>query len=104
MPVKKSSGRCEPPPPVRAAAPRAAHPFLGHAEAVVIACTCAKTIPANLARTLEELGVGGIPFQQAVGAALKAAGYTLGADDVPCAPGTRLIQIVTIIQNARRTA
>ena len=86
------------------AAPRAADPFLGHAQAVLIACKCANTVPANLARTLSELGVNGIPFQQAVRTALKAAGYTIGPDDVPGAPGTRLVQIVTIIQNARRNA
>ena len=84
------------------AAPRAADPFLGHAQAVLIACKCANTIPANLARTLSELGVNGIPFQQAVRTAVNAAGYVLGAAEVPGAPGTRLIQVVTIIQNARR--
>jgi hypothetical protein len=126
MATKKSSGgadakgapaepTCDAPEPPRASpagAPRivpagrtrAAHPFLGHAQAVQIVCKCANTIPANLARTLAELGVNGIPFQQAVRTAINAAGYAIGADDVPGAPGTRLIQVVTIIQNARRSA
>jgi hypothetical protein len=81
---------------------RTADPFLGHAQAVTIVCGCAKTIPANLARTLDELGVNGMPFQQSVRIAVRAAGYAIGADDVPGAPGTRLVQVVTIIQNARR--
>jgi hypothetical protein len=134
MPEKKSSGMedvkpaaaqppaatpCDPPPaapvaggaapPTGARRPAPARPavadlYLGHARAVTIVCTSAKTIPANLPRTLEELGVNGIPFQQAIRTAVKAAGYTLGPEDVPGAPGTRLIQVVTIIQNARRTA
>ena len=126
MPTKKSSGSadssrapaespCEaaekptaaPPGTPRAAPPgptRTTETFLGHAQAVLIVCKCANTIPANLARTLSELGVNGIPFQQAVRTAVNAAGYALGAADVPGAPGTRLVQIVTIIQNARRSA
>jgi hypothetical protein len=87
------------PPAVR---PRAPAPFLGHALAVQIVCRCANTIPENLARTLEELGVNGIPFQQAVRTWVTAAGYAIGADDVPGAPATRLAKVVTIIQNARR--
>ena len=86
------------------APPRAASPFLGHGRAVSIVCASARTIPANLARTLEELGLSGPPFQHSVRCAVTAAGYTLGAEDVPAAPGTRLIQVVTTIQNARRTA
>jgi hypothetical protein len=86
------------------APPRAASPFLGHGQAVSIVCASARTIPANLARTLGELGVSGAPFQHSVRCAVTAAGYTLGVEDVPAAPGTRLIQVVTIIQNARRTA
>jgi hypothetical protein len=69
----------------------------------VIVCHCANTIPANLPRTLAELGLHGIPFQQCVRTGVMAAGYTIGADDIPNAPGTRLIQVVTVIQNARRT-
>jgi hypothetical protein len=110
MPTKKSSA---PAPPKAAAAKlptvppcapptRAADLFLGHAQAVIIVCKCANTVPANLARTLNELAVNGTPFQQAVRTAVKAAGYSLASDDVPGGPGTRLIQVVTIIQNARR--
>ena len=107
VPTSTAGGltRDAPAPPPRSvppAAPRGVDLFLGHAQAVLIVCKCANTIPANLARTLSELGVNGIPFQQAVRTAVKAAGYTLGAEDVPGAPGTRLVQIVTIIQNARR--
>jgi hypothetical protein len=122
MPTKKSSGTaessCEPAEPEAAvpetprarprarpaATPRGTDRFLGHAEAVVIVCKCANTIPANLARTLSELGVNGIPFQQAVRTAVTAAGFAIGADEVPGAPGTRLVQVVTVIQNARRSA
>jgi len=116
MPEKKSSGMedaqpaaAQPPAatpcdPAPAAPPPLLNLFLGHARAVMIVCASAKTIPANLARTLEELGVSGVPFQQAIRTAVKAAGYTLGPEDVPGAPGTRLIQVVTIIQNARRSA
>ena len=99
MPDEKSSserGPCAPPRPVDL--------FLGHGQAVAIVCASARTIPANLARTLEELGVSGAPFQQSVRTAVSAAGYALGVDDVPAAPGTRLIQVVTIIQSARRRA
>jgi hypothetical protein len=85
-------------------APRAADPYLGHARAVVIACSCAKTIPANLPRTLVELGVNGIAFEQCVRTRVRIAGYAIGPDDIPNAPGTRLIQVVTVIQNARRSA
>src|SRR6185436_9710434 len=95
-PAPAATGPCAP--------PRAVDPFLGHGQAVTIVCASARTIPANLARTLEELGVSGAPFQQSVRTAVTAAGYTLGVDDVPAAPGTRLIQVVTIIQNARRRA
>jgi hypothetical protein len=125
MPTKKSSGQadsrrapaepgCDVPEPPTASAttphaapavrPRAVAPFLGHARAVQIVCKCANTVPENLARTLEELGVNGIPFQQAVRMGVTAAGYAIGADDVPGAPGTRLAKVVTIIQNARRIA
>jgi hypothetical protein len=93
---KDRKDRCEEPP--------APDPCLGHARAVVIACTCANTIPANLPRTLAELGVNGIPFQQCVRTGVKTAGYAIGADDIPSAPGTRLIHVVTVIQNAARTA
>jgi hypothetical protein len=111
MPEKKSSS-AEPPQadsavrPTAApcAPPRAAAPFLGHGPAVTIVCASARTIPANLARTLAELGLSCASFQQSVRTAVTAAGYALGAEDVPAAPGTRLIQVVTIIQNARRTA
>ena len=96
---QRTGPRAAPPGPTRTT-----ETFLGHAQAVLIVCKCANTIPANLARTLSELGVNGIPFQQAVRTAVNAAGYALGAADVPGAPGTRLVQIVTIIQNARRSA
>ena len=102
--AKPTAGPAKPSTAAPCAAPRAAAPFLGHGQAVTIVCASARTIPANLARTLEELGVSGAQFQQSVRTAVTAAGYTLGVDDVPAAPGTRLIQVVTIIQNARRTA
>ena len=94
--ASSAAGPCAP--------PRAAAPFLGHGQAVTIVCASARTIPANLARTLAELGLSCASFQQSVRTAVDAAGYALGAEDVPAAPGTRLIQVVTIIQNARRTA
>jgi hypothetical protein len=109
MTTKKSSGK-----PVskkaagkpslndRCEVPAAPDPYLGHARAVVIACTCASTVPANLPRTLAELGVNGIPFQQCVRTGVSTAGYTIGADDIPNAPNTRLVHVVTVIQNARR--
>ena len=99
-----AAGPAKPSTAAPCAPPRAADPFLGHGQAVTIVCASARTIPANLARTLEELGVSGAQFQQSVRTAVTAAGYTLGVDDVPAALGTRLIQVVTIIQNARRTA
>ena len=83
-------------------APRAIDPFLGHARAVVIACNCANTIPVNLPRTLAELGVDGLPFQQCVCRAVRTTGYAIRIDDIPNAPETRLIQVVTVIQNAQR--
>jgi hypothetical protein len=109
MTTKKSSrkpvskdGAGKPPRKDRCEGPGAPDPYLGHARAVVIACTCANTIPANLPRTLAELGVNGIPFQQCVRTSVTTAGYAIGADDIPSAPGTRLIHVVTVIQNAPR--
>jgi len=65
-------------------------------------CSCANTIPANLPRTLAELGVDGLPFQECVRRAVRTAGYAIRFDDIPNAPQTRLIQVVTVIQNAPR--
>jgi len=75
-------------------------PFLGHARAVVIVCTCAKTSPLNLSRTIEELGVDGLPFQQCVFGSVTSLKYVIDMDDIPDAPNTKLIDVVDAIQNA----
>ena len=77
-------------------------PFLGHARAVVIACACAGTSPTNLARSLAQLGVNGIPFQKCVFNGVKQAGFSIGIDNIPNSPATTLLQVVTVIQSASR--
>lgn len=77
-------------------------PYLGHARAVVIVCTCANTTPLNLSRTLAELGVDGIPFQQCVYGSVTYLGYVIEMDKIPDSPDTKLIQVVDVIQNAPR--
>jgi hypothetical protein len=105
MAIKKSSGKDGAP---ETPLPGVCHPvvgvepFLGHAAAVVIVCNCGNTSPVNLPRTLAELGVDGLPFQQCVNKAVRTAGYAIRIDDIPNAPQTRLIQVVTVIQNAPR--
>ena len=105
MTMKKSSGKDgapKTPPPQVCPPPVGAEPFLGHARAVVIVCNCGNTSPVNLPRTLAELGVDGLPFQQCVDKAVHTAGYAIRIDDIPNAPETRLIQVVTVIQNTPR--
>ena len=105
MATKKSSGKdgaSETPPQGVCNPPGGAEPFLGHARAVVIVCNCGNTSPANLPRTLAELGVDGLPFQRCVRGAVRTTGYAIRIDDIPNAPDTRLIQVVTVIQNAPR--
>jgi len=75
-------------------------PFLGHARAVVIVTFCANTSPANLSRTLAELGVDGIPFQFCVFEGVKHAGYYIEIEIIPDSPDTKLIKVVSVIQNA----
>ena len=77
-------------------------PFLGHARAVVIVCTCANTSPLNLSRTLAELGVDGLPFQQCVFGSVTSLGYSIRMDDIPDSPDTRLIDVVDVIQSASK--
>jgi hypothetical protein len=105
MTMKKSSGKDgapKTPPPQLCSPPVGTEPFLGHARAVVIVCNCGNTSPVNLPRTLAELGVDGLPFQLCVTRAVRTAGYAIRIDDIPNAPETRLIQVVTVIQNAPR--
>ncbi len=75
-------------------------PYLGHARAVVIVCTCANTSPLNLSRTLGELGVDGIPFQQCVYGSVTYLNYVIGMDQIPNSPETMLITVADVIQNA----
>ena len=105
MAMKKSSGKDgapTAPPPGVCPPPVSAEPFLGHARAVVIVCNCGNTSPVNLPRTLAELGVDGLPFLLCVNRAVRTVGYAIRIDDIPNAPETRLIQVVTVIQNAPR--
>lgn len=81
----------------------ATDPFLGNARAVSIVCSCANTIPANLGRTLTELGVDGPSFQLCVFNRVGAAGYSISLDAIPSSPDTRLIDVVNVIQHAPRT-
>jgi hypothetical protein len=75
-------------------------PFLGHARGVVIVTFCARTSPANLSRTLAELGVDGISFQSCVFEGIRHAGYRMDIDKIPNSPDTKLITVVSVIQNA----
>ena len=77
-------------------------PFLGNARSVVIVCHCAQTSPANLPRTLAQLGVNGIPFQKCVLTGVNQAGYSIDIDDIPNASSNTLLDVVTVIQNAPR--
>lgn len=78
--------------------------FLGHDRAVRIVCRCANTIPANLSSTLEELGVDGNSFQTCIFSSVTGLGYSIKIDDIPDAPDTKLIKVVSTIQNAPKSA
>lgn len=88
--------------PISSNAPGGDLPVLGHARAVVIVTFCAKTTPANLSRTLAELGVDGISFQKCVFTGVRNAGYQIDIDDIPNSSDTKLIKVVSVIQNAPR--
>jgi hypothetical protein len=75
-------------------------PFLGHARAVVIVCNCANSAPSNLFRTLDQLGVNGLAFQQCVFGSITSIGYSIDVDAIPDAPSSTLINVVDAIQNA----
>src|SRR5262245_57908047 len=72
--------------------------FLGNARAVRIVCSCAGTIPANLSRTLSELGVAGGPFQACVFDAVSKAKFRITLDDIPNSGDTMLVTVVNVIQ------
>ena len=55
----------------------------GPPRATTIACGCANTIPANLGRTLQDLGVASGPFQVCVFNAVTAAGYSIAPGAIP---------------------
>src|SRR6266853_372401 len=76
---------------------------LGHARAVVIVCACANTSPLNLSRTLEELGIDGVSFQNCVFNGVRSAGYSIDLDEIPNAPDTALIDAVIAIQDAPKS-
>jgi hypothetical protein len=88
---------------VRSDVPGQDLPFLGHARAVVIVTFCAKTSPANLSRTLAELGVDGNSFQTCVFEGIRQAGYEMDVDKIPNRPDTKLIKGVSVIQSAPKT-
>jgi hypothetical protein len=90
--------------PMSSVAPGGDLPVLGHARAVVIVTFCAKTTPANLSRTRAEHGVDGISFQSCVFDGIRRAGYRMEVDDIPNGPDTKLIKVVSVIQNAARAA
>jgi len=90
--------------PMNSDAPGGDLPVLGHARAVVIVTFCAKTTPANLSRTLAELGVDGISFQGCVFDGVRRAGYRIDIDDIPNSPDTKLIKLVSVIQNSPRAS
>jgi hypothetical protein len=75
-------------------------PFLGHARAIVTVCHCASTAPANLAHTLNELGVNGLAFQQCVFGTVTSLGYSVAVDDIPDGPDDTLMSVVDAITNA----
>ena len=73
---------------------------LGHAAAVSIACNCARTSTANLSRTLGQLAVDLQNFQGCVHQAVTRRRFSIGRDEIPNSPDTKLIQVVNVIQNA----
>jgi hypothetical protein len=77
-------------------------PFLGNPRAVNVVLFCAKTAPANLFNTLDQLGENGLAFQQCVYGGMNSLGYTMAVDDIPDAPTTTLISVVDVIQNAKK--
>jgi len=77
--------------------------FLGHARAVVIVCSCANTTPVNLSNTLQEAGVDGNSFQTCVFSSVIELGYSIRIDDIPDSPDTKLIKVVSIIQNSPKS-
>ena len=97
------------PPPAETARPvagpktrvsRGPLPFLGHPRAVRIVCGCAGTIPANLGRTLSELGVAGGPFQICVFDGVTKEKCRIDPDAIPNSSDTMLLTVVSVIQNA----
>ena len=73
---------------------------LGRDKSVIIVCHAANTSPANLPRTLLQLGVNGVPFQKSVFDGVDAAGFTIDPDAIPNAPTTKLSTVVDVIQNS----
>jgi hypothetical protein len=79
-------------------------PFLGNDRAVDIVCACANSTAANLFRTLSQCGVNGNSFQQCVFGEIKSKHYIIGIDLIPDAPSSKLIDVVNVIQNAKRAS
>jgi len=73
---------------------------LGNAAARGIVLGCASTIPGNLPRTLQELGVNGFQFQTCVFGGVTGAGFSISRDRIPSAPSSTLVQAVNAIQDA----
>lgn len=73
---------------------------LGFTRAEDIVCKAANTIPANLSRTLAELGVDGISFQGTAFNGVSKAGYSIDIDSIPNSPSTTLFAAAAVIQNA----
>jgi hypothetical protein len=80
----------------------ASEPFLGRPRAIVIVCTCARTTPVNIGRTLADLGVAPGPFQLCVSHGVRTAGYHIALEAVPNSPDTRLVEVINVIQHAPR--
>jgi hypothetical protein len=73
-------------------------PFLGGVRASAIVLSCANTVAGDLERTVAQLDLECDSFSRRVRSEVQAAGYVQAA--IACTANTRLIDVVTMIQNA----
>lgn len=75
---------------------------LGYDAAVGIVCAAAGVDAHNLSRTLNQLGINGVSFQQAVWNGIRKAGFVFSIDAIPNDPSTMLVDVVSAIQDATK--
>jgi hypothetical protein len=96
VPVKKLQGTMSEKALLRAF--QSTRPFLGGVRASAIVLSCANTVAGDLERTVEQLDLECDYFSRRVRSEVQAAGYVPAA--ISCTANTRLIDVVTMIQNA----